>query len=55
MKTKRILVKISGEGLLEKADNRLIDERKLQEIASQIKTIHSMGVEIGIVVGGGNF
>lgn len=55
MKTKRILVKISGEGLSEKADNRLIDERKLQEIASQIKTIHSMGVEIGIVVGGGNF
>jgi len=31
-----------------------IDEKRLSEYAEQIKEIHAMGVEIGIVIGGGN-
>ena len=31
-----------------------IDEKRLGEYAQQIKEIHDMGVQIGIVIGGGN-
>ncbi|MGP1477253.1 MAG: UMP kinase, partial [Phocaeicola sp.] len=50
---KRILLKLSGESLAgEKGYG--IDENHLAEYARQIKEIHDMGVQIGIVIGGGN-
>lgn len=50
---KRILLKISGEAL--KGDTPYgIDPQTVSEIAKQIKAAHDLGVEIGIVVGGGN-
>ena len=49
---KRILLKLSGESLA--AGGSGIDMQRLTEYAQQIKEIHEMGVEIGIVIGGGN-
>ena len=50
---KRILLKLSGESLM--GEQRYgIDEKRLAEYAQQIKEIHDMGVQIGIVIGGGN-
>lgn len=50
---KRILLKLSGESLA--AGGKFgIDEQRLSDYARQIKEIHDMGVEIGIVIGGGN-
>ena len=52
-KFKRILLKLSGESLM--GEQRYgIDEKRLGEYAAQIKEIHDMGVQIGIVIGGGN-
>ncbi|WP_321478540.1 UMP kinase [uncultured Bacteroides sp.] len=52
-KYKRILLKLSGESLM--GDKQYgIDEKRLSEYAAQIKEIHSLGVEIAIVIGGGN-
>ena len=53
MKYKRILLKLSGELLM--GDVALIDKNKTREIAELIKKIHEMGIEVGIVIGGGNF
>ena len=52
-KYKRILLKLSGESLQGK-QNYGHDVEVLNAYAEQIKTIHEMGVEIGIVIGGGN-
>ena len=53
-KYKRILLKLSGESLM--GDKKSgIDEKRLAEYAAQIKEIQEMGVQIGIVIGGGNF
>ena len=50
---KRILLKLSGESLA--AGGKFgIDAERLSDYARQIKEIHDMGVEIGIVIGGGN-
>lgn len=49
---KRILLKLSGESLA--AGGYGIDTQRLQEYAQQIKEVHDMGVQIGIVIGGGN-
>ncbi|MBP3567109.1 MAG: UMP kinase [Paraprevotella sp.] len=50
---KRILLKLSGESLM--GEQRYgIDEKRLAEYAEQIKEVHDMGVQIGIVIGGGN-
>ena len=52
-KFKRILLKLSGESLM--GEQRYgIDVKRLQEYAEQIKEIAALGVEIGIVIGGGN-
>ena len=51
---KRILLKLSGESLMG-AQSHGIDPQRLQEYAQQIKAVHEMGVQIGIVIGGGNF
>lgn len=53
IKYKRILLKLSGESLMGEKQYG-IDEKRLAEYAEQIKEIHSLGVEIGIVIGGGN-
>ena len=50
---KRILLKLSGESLMG-AKQYGIDERRLADYALQIKQIAEQGVEIGIVIGGGN-
>lgn len=52
-KYKRILLKLSGESLMGEKQYG-IDEKRLAEYASQIKEIHELGVQIGIVIGGGN-
>jgi uridylate kinase len=50
---KRILLKLSGESLTGEKQYG-IDEKRLQEYAGQIKEIAELGVQIGIVIGGGN-
>ena len=53
MKFKRILLKLSGESLMGEQGYG-IDVKRLGEYAQQIKEAASMGVQIGIVIGGGN-
>ncbi|MBM3705897.1 MAG: UMP kinase, partial [Actinobacteria bacterium] len=53
-KYKRILLKISGEALIGQSDYG-IDPEVMCRIANQIKEVHSLGVEIAVVIGGGNF
>ena len=53
-KYKRILIKLSGEALAGESGNGL-DENVISEVVEQIASIHNMGVEIGLVIGGGNF
>lgn len=53
MKYKRILLKLSGESLM--GNQRYgIDPERLSDYAEQIKEAHATGVQIGIVIGGGN-
>ncbi|MDC1403465.1 UMP kinase [Crocinitomicaceae bacterium] len=53
MKYKRILLKLSGESLM--GDKQFgIDNKRLSSYAEQIKEVHESGVEIAIVIGGGN-
>lgn len=51
---KRVLLKISGEALAGEAGVG-IDSATVEHIVSQVVELHNSGVEIGIVVGGGNF
>ena len=53
LKYKRILLKLSGESLMG-SKNHGIDEDRLMEYVLQIKEVADQGVEIGIVIGGGN-
>lgn len=53
LKYKRILLKLSGEALMG-AQQYGIDGETVKFIAEEVKKIHSIGVSIGIVVGGGN-
>lgn len=53
MKYKRILLKLSGEALM--GDHEYgIDPKRLKQYAEEIKSIQELGVEIAIVIGGGN-
>lgn len=53
LKYKRILLKLSGESLMgEKGFG--IDNSVLEFFSEEIKKVHSAGVEIGLVIGGGN-
>ncbi|OYD26557.1 UMP kinase [Mycoplasma testudineum] len=54
-KYKRVLIKLSGEGLANKTDSLLIDNRLVSRIAEQLKKLVEAKLEIAIVVGGGNF
>ena len=53
MKYKRILLKLSGESLMG-AQGYGIDSERLHSYAEQIKAVADHGVEVGIVIGGGN-
>ena len=53
-KYKRMLIKLSGEALAGKQGHGL-DESVISEVVEQIARIHAMGVEIALVIGGGNF
>ena len=53
MKYKRILLKLSGEALLGK-NSYGIDNERLLDYAKEIKELHFLGIEIAIVIGGGN-
>lgn len=53
VKYKRVLLKLSGESLMG-VQQYGIDPVRLSEYASQIKEAAELGVEIGIVIGGGN-
>lgn len=53
-KYKRVLLKISGEALAGEARFG-INEDMLKKVALQVKEIKDMGVEVAVVVGGGNF
>ena len=53
-KYKRVLIKVSGEALA--GDDRFgVNDAQLEKVARQIKEIRDAGVEVGVVVGGGNF
>lgn len=51
---KRILIKLSGEALAA-GKGHGIDTEKVEEICTAIKACTELGVQVGIVVGGGNF
>jgi uridylate kinase len=49
----RILLKLSGEQLAV-GTGQAIDDSVLAAIAEEVRTVHAMGVQVGIVLGGGN-
>ncbi len=51
---KRVLLKLSGEALAGEKKTGF-DEFTVMEVAKQVKTIVEDGVEVGVVIGGGNF
>jgi uridylate kinase len=53
-KYKRILLKLSGEALAA-GQGFGVDNTRVHEIAAEIADVHRLGVQIGLVVGGGNF
>ena len=54
VKYRRILLKLSGEVLGNRETGECLDSSRLDFMAHRVKKIHGMGVEIGIVLGGGN-
>jgi uridylate kinase len=53
MKYKRILLKLSGEALMGEKQYG-IDNERVRQYAQEIKTVHDQGLEVAIVIGGGN-
>ncbi len=53
-KYRRIVLKVSGEALREPGSGDVISPQIVGKIAQQIKEVHDMGVQIAIVIGGGN-
>jgi uridylate kinase len=54
MKYKRIVLKLSGESLMGSSKSGNIDPARLEQYCEEIKSIRSQGVELAIVIGGGN-
>ncbi len=52
VKYNRILLKLSGESF--KSESKFIDPAAIEYVASQIKMVHDLGIELGVVIGGGN-
>ena len=53
-KYRRILLKLSGEVLRDSASGECLSDSILAEMAAQIKAVRKMGVQVGVVIGGGN-
>ena len=51
---KRVLLKLSGEALAA-GQGFGVDTKRVEEIAAELQDVHSLGIQIAIVVGGGNF
>src|SRR3954454_22088381 len=51
---KRVLLKLSGEALAAKQGFG-VDPERIHEVAAELADVHRLGVELAIVVGGGNF
>ena len=54
LKYKRIILKLSGEALRNPETGNPISGRILQTMSQEIKEVHDLGVQIGLVIGGGN-
>lgn len=54
LKYRRILLKLSGEALKNREAGDCIDASRLAFMAERVKKIHALGVQVGIVLGGGN-
>ena len=50
---RRVLLKLSGEGLMGEREYGL-DPKMVGMVAQEIKTVHEMGVQVCLVIGGGN-
>jgi uridylate kinase len=53
MKYKRVLLKLSGEALMGEKQFG-IDNKRIMQYAEEVKSISDRGIEVGIVIGGGN-
>jgi uridylate kinase len=53
-KYKRIVLKLSGEALKARGSMDNISPEIVQQVCTQIKDVHALGVEIAVVIGGGN-
>lgn len=53
-KYKRIVLKLSGEVLRNTEDGEPIDARTLKSICQEVKKVYDIGVQVGLVIGGGN-
>lgn len=53
-KYKRIIVKVSGEALSNRADKTILEKKQLEDVATAIKEITGLGIQVGVVVGAGN-
>ena len=51
---KRILLKLSGEVLRDPESGDCISDRILAEMAAQIQAVCALGIQVGVVIGGGN-
>ena len=54
VKYRRILLKLSGEVLLNKETSQCIDSEVVAKMSDKIKSIRDMGVSVAVVLGGGN-
>lgn len=53
-KYKRVLLKLSGEALLGQNTNDPFDPKVIEQYAYDIKDVTNLGVQVAIVIGGGN-
>ena len=54
MDYKRIVVKVSGERFAGDQHEKVFDVHAIEDIASEIKALVGMGIQVGVVIGGGN-
>jgi uridylate kinase len=53
-KYKRVILKFSGEVLKDKTNESVIDSNIVRSLCEELKVLHEMELEIGVVIGGGN-
>lgn len=51
---KRILLKVSGERLAGEQHEKVLDVEAIEGIGEEIREIHGRGIQVGVVIGGGN-